>query len=80
MVVLSTVQENEFLYSFGLTSPPGQKKHNQPKVKLLETISKSVIPHISFYIEDDDHKKVNFISEQIFFTCKLKKNIIKKRT
>ena len=59
------------LYSFGLSSPPGYKMYNQPRVKLFKKINKSVLSHITFYIEDDDHKSVDFNNETISFTCQL---------
>ena len=33
--------------------------------------NKSVLSHITFYIEDDDHKPVDFHNEAISFTCQL---------
>ena len=57
------------LYSFGLSSPPGYKMYNEPRVKLFEKINKSVLSHITFYIEDDDHKSVDFNNETISFVC-----------
>ena len=59
------------LYSFGLSSPPGYKMYNEPRVKLFKKIKKSVLSHIAFYIEDDDHKSVDFNNETISFTCQL---------
>ena len=57
------------LHSFGLSSPPGYKMYNEPRVKLFKKINKSVLSHITFYIEDDDHKSVDFNNETISFTC-----------
>ena len=34
-------------------------------------MNKSVLSHITFYLEDDDHKPVNFNGETIKFTCQL---------
>ena len=59
------------LYSFALSSPPGHKIYKEPKVKLFKKINKSVPSHITFYIEDDDHKSVDFNNETISFTCQL---------
>ena len=59
------------LYSFGLSSPPGYKMYNEPRVKLFKKINKPVLSHITFYIEDDDHKSVDFNNETISFTCQL---------
>ena len=59
------------LYSFALSSPPGHKIYKEPRIKLLKKINKSVLSHITFYLEDDDHKAVNFNNETISFTCQL---------
>ena len=61
------------LYSFGLSSPPGHKIYKEPRVKLFKKINKSVLSHITFYFEDDDHKPVYFHNETISFTCQLNK-------
>ena len=34
-------------------------------------MNKSVISHITFYLEDDDPKPVDFNGETIGFTCQL---------
>ena len=59
------------LFSFALSSPPGHKIYKEPIVKLFKTINKSVLSHIRFYFEDDDHKPVDFNNEMISFTCQL---------
>ena len=59
------------LYSFALSSPPGYKIYKEPRVKLFKTMNKSVLSHITFYFEDDDHKPVVFNNETISFTCQL---------
>ena len=59
------------LYSFALSSPPGHKIYKEPRVKLFKKINKSVLSHITFYFEDDDHKGVDFNNETISFTCQL---------
>ena len=59
------------LYSFALSSPPGHKIYKEPRVKLFKKINKSVLSHITFYFEDDDHKPVVFNGETISFTCQL---------
>ena len=58
------VQES-ILYSFGLHKPPGHKIHKDPRLKLLIKINKAVLPHITFYFEDDDYKPVDFNGETI---------------
>ena len=59
------------LYSFALSSPPGHKIYKEPRIKFFKKINKSVLSHITFYLEDDDHKSVDFINETISFTCQL---------
>ena len=59
------------LYSFALSSPPGHRIYNEPKIKLFKKINKSVLSHIKFYFEDDDYKPVDFNNETISFTCQL---------
>ena len=61
------------LYSFALSSPPGHKIYKEPRVKLFKMINKSVLSHITFYLEDDDHRAVDFNKETISFTCQLNK-------
>ena len=59
------------LFSFALSSPPGHKIYKEPRVKLFKKVNKSVLSHITFYFEDDDHKPVDFHNETISFTCQL---------
>ena len=59
------------LYSFALSSPPGHKIHKELKVKLFKKVNKSVLSHITFHFEDDDHKSVDFNGETISFICQL---------
>ena len=59
------------LYSFAMSSPPGHKIYKEPRVELFKKINKSVLSHITFYLEDDDYKAVDFHNETISFTCQL---------
>ena len=59
------------LYSFALSSPPGHKIYKELRIKPFKKVNKSVLSHIDFYFEDDDHKPVNFNRETINFTCQL---------
>ena len=68
--IMNGVRE-PILYSFALSSPPGHKIYNEPRVKLFKKINKSVLSHITFYFEDDDYKSVDFHNETISFTCQL---------
>ena len=60
-----------FLFSFALSSPPGHKIYKEPRIKLFKKVNKSVLSHITFYFEDDDHKAVDFNNETISFSCQL---------
>ena len=68
--IVNGIRES-ILYSFALSSPPGHKIYKKLKVKLFKRINKSVLPHITFYLEDDDHKPVDFHNETISFTFQL---------
>ena len=59
------------LYSFTLSSPPGFKICKEPRRKVFKRTEKSVLLHITFYLEDDDHKPVDFNGEIFSFTCQL---------
>ena len=59
------------LYSFGLSWPPGHKIYKEAKVKLFKKVNKSVLSHITFYLEDDDHRPNDFNNEIVSFTCQL---------
>ena len=63
--------QEPILYSFALSVPPGHKIYKELRVKLFKKINKSVLAHITFYFEDDDHKPVDFNNETISFTCQL---------
>ena len=64
-------KREQILFCFALSSPPGHKIYKEPRVKLFKKIIKSVLSHITFYFEDDDHKPVDFHGETIWFTCQL---------
>ena len=59
------------LYSFTLDKPPGIKIYKEPRIKLFKKTNKSVLSHIKFYREGNDHKAVIFNGEVISFTCQL---------
>ena len=61
------------LYSFALSSPPGHKIYKEPRVKLFKNLNKSVLSLVTFYLEDVDHKPVDFNGETVSFTCQLNK-------
>ena len=59
------------LYSFALSSPPGHEIYKELRMKLFKKINKSVLSHITFYLEDDDYKSVTFDAETVSFSCQL---------
>ena len=60
-----------FLYSFALSSPPGHKIYKEPRIKLFKKVIKTVLSHITFCLEDDDYKPLDFNNETVSFTCEL---------
>ena len=61
------------LYSFATHKPPGHKVYGEPGIKLFRRINISILSHMIIYLEDDDHKAVNFNGEMIGFNCHLNK-------
>ena len=55
------------LYSFALHKPPSHGIYKEPRIKLLKKINKSVLSLITLYLEDDDHKAIDFNGETISF-------------
>ena len=68
--IVNGIRES-ILYSFGLSSPPGHTIFEQPRFKLFKKINKSVLSHITFYLQDDEYKLVDFNGEKTTFTCQL---------
>ena len=67
--IVSGIKE-PILNSFAVSSTPGHKRFKEPK-QLFKRVNKSVLSHIMFYLEDDDHKPVDFNGETISFTCQI---------
>ena len=61
------------LYSFAHGKPPGHKVYKKLTMKLFQKITKSFLSHITFYLEVDDRKAVDFNGETIAYTCQLVK-------
>ena len=59
------------LYSFALSSPPEHKIYKEPRIKLFKKLNKSVLSHITFCLQDDDYKPLDFNKETVSFTCQL---------
>ena len=70
--IVNGVRES-ILYSFALSSQPGHKIYNKPKVMLFKKINKPVLSHQTFHLEDDDHKPVVFNGELISLIFQLTK-------
>ena len=56
------------LYSFALDQPAGKKIYKKPRINFFKRVKESVLSHITFYLEEDDHKPVDFNGETISFT------------
>ena len=68
--VVNGVRE-PILYSFALDKPPFPKIFKEPNIKVFKKDNKSVLSHIRFYLEYDDHRAVDFNNKRISFTCQL---------
>ena len=56
------------LVVFLSTRPPGYKIFSEPETKQFQKITKAVRDNITFYLEKDDRKEVNFNEETLRFT------------
>ena len=68
--IVNVVREPIF-YSFALDQSSDHKICKQPRKKIFNSVNKPVLSHITFYLEDDDHKAVDFNGEMINFICQL---------
>ena len=59
------------LYSFVLDKPSGYKVFCEPETIHYKKINKSVLNTITFYLEDDNNKEVNFNGETLTFTLQM---------
>ena len=59
------------LYSFILDKLPGYKVFSEPETIHYKKINKSVLNTITFYLEDNDHKEVDFNGETLKFTLQM---------
>ena len=59
------------LYSFVLDKPSGYKVFCQPETIHYKKINKSVLNTMTFYLEDNDHKEVDFNGEMLTFTLQV---------
>ena len=59
------------LYSFVLDKPAGYKVFSEPETIHYKKINKSVLNTITFYLEDDNNREVNFNGETLTFTLQM---------
>ena len=59
------------LYSFVLDKKPGYKVFSEPETIHYKKIKKSVLNTITFYLEDDNNKEVDFNQETLTFTLQM---------
>ena len=71
--IVNDIQEPN-VYFIALSSPSGHKTYKEPPIKPFKKNKKSVLTHIMFYIEGDDHKPLDFNEKIMSFTCQLIKN------
>ena len=50
---------------------PVHNNFEEPKIKLFRKVNISVLSHVTIYLEDDDHKPVDFSNETVSFTFQL---------
>ena len=59
------------LYSFVLDKPSGYKVFSEPETVHFQKINESVLNTITFYLEDDSDKEVDFNQETLTFTLQI---------
>ena len=59
------------LYSFVLDKLPGYKIFSEPETIHYKKINKSVLNTITFYLEDNNNKEINFNGETLTFTLQM---------
>ena len=70
--IVNVIRET-FLHNFALDKPPGHKICKEPRFQIFRRLNIYVLSHITFYLEDEDHRRVDFNGERIPFTCQLLK-------
>ena len=58
-------------FSFVSDKPAGYKVFCEPETIHYKKINKSVLNTITFYLEDDDNKEVDFNQETLTFTLQM---------
>ena len=59
------------LYSFVINKPSGYKIFSEPELIHYKKINESVLSTITFYLEDDNNKEVDFNRETLTFTLQM---------
>ena len=59
------------LYSYVLDKKPGYKIFSEPETIHYKKINKSILNTITFYLEDDNNKEVDFNQETLTFTLQM---------
>ena len=59
------------LFSFVLDKPAGYKVFSDPETIHYKKVNKSVLNTITFYLEDDNNKEVDFNGETLTFTLRM---------
>ena len=59
------------LFSFVLDKPSGYKLLCQPETIHYKKINESILNTVTFYLEDDNNKEVNFNGETLIFTLQM---------
>ena len=59
------------LYSFVLDKLPGYKIFSEPETIHYKKINKSILNTITFYLEDNNNKEVDFNNETLTFTLQM---------
>ena len=75
-IVVNGVRQ-PILYKFVLDRLPGHKVFCEPETIHYKKIIKSVLTIITFYLEDDNTKEVDFNKETLTFTLQMIKNLNK---
>ena len=68
--IVNGIREPIF-FSFPLDQPARHKIQKEPGIELFKNVNEPILPHISFYLEDNNHKSIDFNGETISFTCQL---------
>ena len=59
------------LFTFVLDKPSGYKKFSEPETIHYKKINKSVLKSVTFYLEEDNNKEVDFNQETLTFTLQM---------